>query len=200
PAPDERAHGGGDGGGGEAALTEGGEGGGGSPWGSPMGCPLRLQFVTSASLQCRESLTLRWPLLVLRLGSHPLAHHFDVPYRPYLHTARVHPGKMRGDAHGLAHVLSFDEVEATQHFLRLGERTIGGREPPVPHAHGFRRRRVLEHLRLEKLSFLPETIRMRETIAHGRIELPIGQRVQSLRVVVDEKDKFHDDLAQIDFT
>jgi hypothetical protein len=41
---------------------------------------------------------------------------------------------------------------------------------------------------------------VRETIAHGRIELSIGQRVESLRVVVDEQHEFHDDLTPIDFT
>src|SRR5439155_6788500 len=102
----------------------------------------------------------------------------DVLHRPNLDAAGVGPGALRRDAHRLVQVLGLDQVEAREHFLGLGERSILDRLSAVADAYRLGGGRALEHLGIEQAPVLAQLVGMREAVAHLRIELSLRQRVE----------------------
>ena len=98
---------------------------------------------------------------------------------------------MFGDPHRLLDVLGFDQVEAAQDFLGLGERAVECGTAAIADAHGLGRRRVLEHLRLQQPSLFAKLVGVRQTAAHHGVELSVWQRVDQRAVRVDQEHELH---------
>ncbi len=159
--------------------------------GPPEERQLAAEFIAGAFM------AVLWSCVVCRLNCgwsgavDPPPNGLDVPHRSNLHAAGVGPGELRRDADRLVHVLGLDQVEAREHFLRLGKRSIHDRLTAVADAYRLGGRRALEHLGIEQLPVLAQLVGMREAVAHLGVELPLRERVEELFVGVDQDDEFH---------
>ena len=105
----------------------------------------------------------------------------DLDDRPNLDAARAGPGKLRRDAHGLVHAVGLDEVEACDHLLCLGERSVERRLTALSNSDGLRGRRRAEHLRVVQFAAASQVVGVCETRAHARVEFRFRQLVQQFR-------------------
>src|SRR5512146_515836 len=160
---------------------------------------VRMHAPATANSRAFERRAARHPVKSFRMSlsnrgggcSHTLSHCIDVLYGPHLNAAGPRPRKVRRDLERLVHILGFDQIEAAQDLLGFRERSVVHRLATVANADGLRGCRILEHPRVEEMTFDAQLVALREASAHHLVELSFGQSIELSGIRVDENYELH---------
>ncbi len=108
----------------------------------------------------------------------------QLPDRPDLDAAFARRRDLRGRLYRVVQVSRFDEIEARELLLRFRERSVGDRDPSVPHPHRRGSPDGLEGLGSHQEATSPESVTARGA-------LPVGDGVQLLLLEIDKTQVFH---------